>query len=232
MKRLFLLSLAACGGGGEPSNTPDVSTVPAMVVVSGEAEELGISGGTPVEGLLVEAFTNANDTTPITTAMTDAEGKYSISIPTNGVPLDGFIKATKAGLVDTYLYPPGVLEEDFAGASLKMVSANTFALLSGALCDAAQVDTNGTIAMLVTDAEEKAVAGATVSSTPASNKYCYNGDNGLPSRNATETFTDGVGYMFNVTGRTTVSATKDGLTFPSHVVTARAGALTTTVIRP
>jgi hypothetical protein len=69
-----------------------------------------------------------------------------------------------------------------------------------------------------------------IASTPAAPTYCYNGTNGLPSSTATETQPDGVGYMFNVTGQVSVTATKSGSTFKSHTVNARAGALTTTLI--
>jgi hypothetical protein len=91
--------------------------------------------------------------------------------------------------------------------------------------------TTGAIAAEVEDGSGAFVAGATVSSNPAANKYCYNASN-FPSKNATATDTDGLGYMFNVTGNATVSASKSGLTFQSHPLKARAGALTTTLITP
>jgi hypothetical protein len=163
--------------------------------------------------------------------MTDASGNYTLMIPTNGVALDGFLKATKPGLVDTYLYPPEPLTEDFAGASLNMVSPTTFGLLADTLCRANQEAAKGTIAILVNDAAGMPVAGATVASNPAAPTTCYNGSNGLPSSMATETSTDGVGYLFNVTGNVSVSA-MGSATFRSHQVNARAGALTTTLVQP
>jgi hypothetical protein len=202
-----------------------------MIMVSGNAEELSASGGTPVEGLLVEAFANSADTTVVASAMTDANGDYTLVIMTNGQQLDGFLKATKAGLVDTYLYPPAPLTGDFAGASLNMVNPTTFGLLADTLCRANQDAAKGTIAVRVQDATDMPVAGATVSSNPAATKACYNGSSGLPSSTATATASDGVGYLFNVTGNVTVSAS-GGATFQSHPVTARAGALTTTLIAP
>ena len=86
--------------------------------------------------------------------------------------------------------------------------------------------------MLVVDAAEMEVMGATTASSPAASKVCYN-NMGFPSRNATATDDDGVAYMFNVTGQATVSAMKKaGLTFNSHVVNARPGTFTTTVLQP
>src|SRR5687767_6784828 len=108
-KRLvsILVFAAACGGSDDPA--VDATPVAQMIVVSGNAEELSASGSEPVADLLVEAFANSADTTVVASAMTDAAGNYSLTIQTNGQALDGFLKATKAGLVDTYLYPPDPL---------------------------------------------------------------------------------------------------------------------------
>jgi len=93
----------------------------------------------------------------------------------------------------------------------------------------------GAIAVVVIDAAEMPVMGATTASSPAASKVCYNATGAagtIPSRNATATDADGVAYMFNVTGQATVSAMKSGSTFLSHGVNARAGAFTTTLIQP
>jgi hypothetical protein len=46
------------------------------------------------------------------------------------------------------------------------------------------------------------------------------------------TDTDGLVYLFNVTGQATLSATHATATFSSHAVNARAGAFTTTLLAP
>jgi hypothetical protein len=228
---IFMVA-AACGGSDSPPAV-DGPPVAQTIQVSGTAEELSASGSNPVADLLVEAFANSADTTVVASAMTDASGNYTLTIETNGQALDGFIKATKTGLVDTYLYPPEPLTDDFAGASLNMVSPTTFGLLADTLCRANQDAAKGTIAILVNDSADMPVSGATVSSSPAAPTACYNGSNGLPSSTATATAADGVGYLFNVTGNATVSATAStGGPFRSHQVNARAGALTTTLIQP
>jgi hypothetical protein len=165
--------------------------------------------------------------------MTDANGNYTLVVPTNGQPLDGYVKGTLATYLDTYLYPPAVVVTDFAGASLNMVTQETLDLLANLLCNADQTPVNGLVAAIVIDAAEAPVLGATVSSNPAGNKVCYNDtDNGLPNRNATATADDGLAYVFNVTGQITVSASKAGASFTSHSVNARAGTFTTTLIQP
>jgi hypothetical protein len=129
------------------------------------------------------------------------------------------------------LYPPAPISADFSGAAINMVTPSTFDLLANTLCRGNVTATDGTIAVEVIDSANATVGGATVASTPAAGKYCYN-QGGLPNSAATATATDGVAYMLKVTGQATVSATKSGSTFTSHVVKARAGALTTTLIGP
>lgn len=221
---------AACGGSdGAPMNTADAPPAAQTVNISGTATSRDASGGSPLAGVTIGAYANTDESTPVAMATTDASGNYTLTITTNGTALDGYLKATISGYLDTYLYPPAPITADFAGASINMVTQNTFDLLSNTLCRANQTSSNGAIAVEVVDGAGMTVQGATVASSPAASKYCYN-SGGFPSANATATDTDGVAYMFNVTGEATVSAMKSGSTFKSHPVKARAGALTTTLI--
>jgi hypothetical protein len=237
------------GGGGGGGGTIDAApsgpdakqfldgppTMTVMVTVSGTAEEIAASGSTPLAGVTIEAFRNANETTPIGTTTTDAQGNYSLTVATNGEAIDGFLKATKTGYKVTYLYPPYPLMMDFNMASVFMVTQATYDTLSN-VADADQMPGNGVVALIVTDGAMP-VAGAKISSTPAASPTArYNamvGNLTLPSATATETFTDGIGYLFNLPpGQVTVSATKTGMTFKSHGVKAWADELTTTVVVP
>lgn len=225
-----LAVVSACGGDdGMNMNTVDAPPAAQTVNISGTATARDASGGSPLQGVTIAAYSNTDENTPVAMATTDASGNYTLMITTNGTALDGYLKATFSGYLDTYLYPPAPVTADFAGASINMVTQNTFDLLSNTLCRANQMSTNGAIAVIVVDSASMAVGGATVASSPAASKYCYN-SGGLPSSSATATDTDGVAYMFNVTGQATVSAMKSGATFKSHAVKARAGALTTTLI--
>lgn len=229
---LALVLLSACGDdGGGGGGSVDAPAAPAMITVSGTATKREGTTSSAAAGVMVEAYKNSDPNTAVVTATTDAAGMYSLVIPTGGVAVDGYLKATLSGFLDTYLYPPKPLAEDFASASLNMINDSTLGLLSGTLCGASQDAAKGVIAVLVVDAANNPVAGATVSSTPAAAKYCYN-SGGFPNRNATMTDTDGIAYMLNVApGEVTVSAAKSGSSFSSHKVTARAGTLTTTVIQ-
>ncbi len=222
--------LAACGGGDSGTKMIDAPTVPAMITVSGTASERSISGTTPVQGITVAAYSNAAPSTVVVMTTTDASGNYSLVIPTMGKPVDGFIKATKSGYMDTYLYAPAPLVADFNMASLNMLTPSEYSLLSGTLCGVTQDTAKATVAVEVIDTANATVAGAMVASSPAASKVCYD-QGGFPNKSATMTDTDGVAIMFNVTaGNTMVSATKTGATFQTHSVNAIAGAFTTTLI--
>ncbi len=205
-----------------------------MITISGTATKRMLLTTDPAEGVTVNAYRNSDASTVVATATTDANGMYSMVIETGGTAVDGYLKATLSGFVDTYLYPPKPLAEDFDGASLNMVDQSTIDTLSGTFCGSLQEATNGVVAVLVVDSNNAPVAGAAVSSSPMAMKNCYNsGGGGVPDKTATMTDTDGIAYLVNVAaGQVMVSATKSGITFSSHTVNARAGVLTTTVIQP
>jgi hypothetical protein len=239
MKRVVLAALlAACGGSssssngtdGNNGNTADSPPAASMVKLSGVAQSKGTSTS-PLAGVALAAYSNSAPTTPVAMTTSAADGTWELDITTNGTALDGFLKATISGYVDTYLYPPIPVAADYSGLTVFMVTPSTYDLLANTLCSGNQLTTNGAIAVEVLDASAMAVAGAKVASSPAATKYCYN-QGGFPNKSATMTDTDGIGYMLNVTGDATVSATKSGTTFHSHAVNARAGALTLTIIQP
>ncbi|HUS32565.1 MAG TPA: hypothetical protein VMZ53_28885 [Kofleriaceae bacterium] len=226
--------LLACGddGGGGGGNPDAASNVPAMITVSGKATKREGTNSSAAAGVVVSAYQSTDPNTPVATATTDAAGMYSMVITTNGKALDGFLKGTLTGFLDTYLYAPAPLDADFSSASINMINSNTLGLLSGTLCASAQDNAKGVIALIIADSSRVEVAGATASSAPAAAKVCYN-QGGFPNKNATMTDTDGIAYLLNVTaGKVTVNAAGAGAPYHSHDVEARAGTFTTTVIQP
>lgn len=235
---LLLVGLFACGddGGGtsgtvDAAPTVDAPTAPAMITLTGTATSRGVSGSTPVADAVVAAYARADEATPLAMTTTDATGNFTLTITTGGVALDGFLKATKATFVDTYLYSPAPIAMDTADLPLNMLTTGIYGTLYG-LAGVQEAANTGTIALVVTDAAQMPVAGATVSSTPAG-EYRYNGANGLPSGTPTETAADGTAYIMNApVGAVTVTATKAGSTFAPNSLKAFEGALTTTLIIP
>lgn len=227
---LLLVLASACGDDGA-TEMPDAPPAAQTITITGTASQRSPTGSVPVEGATVGAYSNADDSTPVATTTTDASGNYTLTIDTHGVALEGYIKATMTDLVDTYLYPPGAITADYADAALNMLAPATLDLLANTLCRANQDTAMGMIALEVADASKTPIQGATVSSDPAASLYCYDGGS-LPSPSATATDTDGIAYMFNVTGDVTVSATKMGTTLKPTMLKARAGAVTTTLVQP
>lgn len=233
---------AACGGGGGSSDSnidaanadakvfldaPPV--VPQMITIAGVTSERGLGGTSLVSGVTMTAHASSNEGVALATATTDAQGKYSLTVTTNGMPLDGFLLAKKPGYLDLYMYPASPFIASTMDASVNMITPGNRDNLNN-FAGGGQMAGKGLIGLQVRDANGMPVAGATVSSTPAST-YRYNGSNGFPSAQATMTASDGVAFMFNVpSGPITITASKAGMSFKAHVVVARPDKFTTTSI--
>lgn len=96
-----------------------------MITISGTATERSIGGASPVPDATIAAYENSNESTPIASTTTNAAGEFSFTITTTGVAISGFLKATKTGYRDTYLYPPSFISEDLVGAPINMVTPDT-----------------------------------------------------------------------------------------------------------
>jgi hypothetical protein len=241
---IFLSFVAACSSDGNPNPNIDASnppvdakvfmdappTVPPMVEISGTAAEGGLSGSTPVAGVTIEVF-RIDDTTPIGTAVTDAQGKYSIMIPTNGMPVNGYVKGSKSGTnyKTSYSYPPGPVIENSLGNDLNMITNSNFNLLNQ-FAGGNQMAGKGVIALAVVEKSGGTVSGATVVSVPAAGPYRYNDTNGYPSSQASATAGDGFAYIFNVGGKVTINAMKSGMQFKAHDVIGHPDGFITTAI--
>lgn len=200
-----------------------------MVTVTGVAAEITASGRVVQPGVTIEAYKEGG-TVAVATTTTAADGSYTLVIPTGGVAVDGYVLAKKATYLDTYLYPPGLIAADLAGASILLLTQSTLDT-AALLAQSQQLAGKAFVAAMVVDPTQTAVAGATISLTPASGDIRYN-KTGLPSKAATATADDGIGYVFGVTpGATTIGAAATGATFHAHPITARADVITTTLIQ-
>src|SRR5205085_6716497 len=160
-------------------------------------------------GVAISAFIVGNDSTPIVTATTDAQGSYSASVATNGNPVDAYLRASKSGYVDSYVYPAAALTASFAGANVGIVSTATFGTLRSILGGTAG---KGMMIMLVSDSNNNPISGATVATAPASAQYRYIDANGQPF-GTTSTNATGAAFAIDVPpGNVTVSASKSGMT--------------------
>jgi hypothetical protein len=245
MKALTLLVLVVACGGGNDGDGPDGNTATAdakefhdappvvaqMIALSGETTERGLSGTTKVAAVTVAAFKISDESTPVAMATSDAQGKYTLNVPTGGAPFDGFLKATKSGYIDIYLYPSSSWIEDFTDGEINMLTPGNKDLLNN-FASGGQTAGKGMVGLAVLDASGNPVAGATISAAPGTGTVRYTGSNGLPSATATVTSADGVAFVFNAPETVTVSAAKSGMSFREHAVKAHADKFTTTSIAP
>ncbi len=228
------LSLAACGGddgGGGTIDAPVGPDAQGMVAVSGIAQTVSGTSTVPLANALIEAFDSAGGGV-LAMTMSATDGTYSVTMPTSGAPLDGYLKGTSAGRIDTYLYPPRPLAADRTGATMLIINQATLNLL-GTLGGTSQMATKGFVGVLVIDASDVPVAGATVTISPAGTSRVIYAVNNLPNQNATMTDVSGTVFIANTdVGQVTVDATMGATNFFAHAVNARAGVITTTAIQP
>lgn len=226
----WALLLVGCGDDGGAGTADAAPTAPPMITITGTATARSTSSSA-LAGVTIAAYRNGDDASVVAMTTSAANGSYTLVVPTGGFALDGYLKGTISGYLDSYLYAPAPIVADMDSASMNMITSGTRDLLANTVCAASQLTTNGMIAAITIDAAENPVAGAKVTSSPAASKTCYN-MGGFPNKNAAMTDTDGLVYLFNVTGDVTLSATAPTTTFSSHGVNARAGAFTTTLIAP
>jgi hypothetical protein len=147
------------------------------------------------------------------------------------MPVDGYVKATKTGYMDVYLYPPNVWAADDMDGGINMMTQSNLDLLSS-FASGNQMAGKGIVGLAVFDSNGMGVAGAKFTSAPMAGATKYMGGSGLPDANATMTASDGVGFLFNTETTVVVGASKTGMAFHSHTVKARPGTFTTTSVGP
>src|SRR5712691_5216894 len=231
---LIAAGLAACSGnssgpaaGFECLGQALPTTAPAVITVAGQVRKNALQP-TALGGAYVFAF-RTGDTTTLVADTSNTPGFYSLSITTGGTPVNGYVRATDSAHITTYAYPAVPLAGD-ATENVLMITSSEFSFLAAA-AGVNPVAGDGFIGIIVKDCAGTALAGATVSSSPAGTVR-YNAG-GVPSSSATSTASDGIAYIANVAaGNVTVQANASGQTLRQHVVNARANAITLTEIQP
>jgi hypothetical protein len=154
-----------------------------------------------------------------------------MQLATGGVPLDGYLDATKTGDRRTLVYPPSPLTANQGMVPVLMFDNQAFGLLNQFLLNPMQNDNaNGLIGIIVTDCMNTPITtGATVAAKQNGTAV------GDPPLDLGSLAAQGAGtYLIpNVPpGVTEVSAVVQGMTFRAHNVTSVVGATVTTGVRP
>ena len=220
------------------SGTPDYpcqfslpTTAAATLTLAGGVVEQGLGTQSAAAGAAIDAYGTQTSTTSIANTTSDASGDFSLDIPTGGAPVDGYLKITKTGDLDTFLYPNFPLTTDQSKLAGILITQATFNTLAG-FVTVTQDSTKGFTAVEVLDCAGNSASGATVT-TSAGGTTKYNGAANIPSSTATTTGADGIAYVFNMTaGDATIMVSIGGKPYRTHHVFTRAGTFTITLATP
>ncbi len=196
-------------------NVPAPATAADPVTLAGTTDTF--NGSTPTTLAMVTVDTYKTGTVQaVDTKTSDANGAFATgAIATAAVPFDGYIRGSKATYRTTYVYPPNKVVANLAGVPVPMISNALLTMYQPLL---QQNDTaNGMLFISVADCSLMPIAGTTLS-------VKQNGAEVGTKRELSSlgiTGGDGVFIVANVPdGNTTISATYNAMTFPSHVVVA------------
>ena len=196
-----------------------------------------------LQGVVVEASQQApladvsvrlldRNMSPITGPLTtDASGRASFSLTTGGVPVERvYLSATATGRVTTFQTNVRHIADDVVIAIGLASTIQRDALATGALGRPFTPGT-GVVLLFVTDCNDKRLANATLTSVPAGDVRYFEGV--MPSITATATDAAGVAMVANLPpGMVTLTATVDGMTFPSRSFLVVVDAFVQTVMVP
>ena len=219
-----------CLGAALPTTAPDPLTI------AGTAKTLNGLSTANAAGVLVEAY-RTGTATAVTSVTSGADGKFSLSVTSAGTPLTGYVKATKAGLLDYYLFPGAPIAVAIPDAPVLVLSAASLSTVEtlASVTPAANPNSVGLVAVAIQDCDGAAVPGATISvqenGAEVGDKRYVAGS--LPSTTATVTDAKGAAFVFNVpVGTVTVTAHVGGMTLRTHSFPVVGGASHATIVVP
>jgi hypothetical protein len=210
---------------------PAPTTASATITIAGTVAEVTGSIQNPMiamsAGATVNACTgNCQGQNNLDMQTSAADGTWTtVAIPTNSMPLDGYLHATKTGDRDSYVFPATPLTADMPVTPVIQI-ASSFSLLI-------QDPTKGVAAVIFTDCQTKPI-------TDSTNIELSVEQNGQPVQGTTPVDGSMLGSMFaggfiilNIpAGTTNIGGTYMGHTFLAHDVKVVADSLTETQVRP
>jgi hypothetical protein len=110
------------------ANNPAPTTAPNPLTVSGTVTDIDLASqeAEPVAMALVTARQSSNNAPIGTPQTTPGDGSFTISAPSGGMPIDGYVEASKTGHRTVRVYPPAPLSADFTGVPALLLSNATF----------------------------------------------------------------------------------------------------------
>jgi hypothetical protein len=174
------------------------TTAPATIDVSGSVQELTQSGATAVADADVEVIARADgEVIDSTTSATNGAFAF-VDLDTDEVPLDVYGRFSKAGLRDSYFFPPLPLSEDNDQVVGLMATADFTNLIFYQLANVTPMAGKGTGFGLILDCDGAPITGATVTTTPASTIRYVSFAGMFPQFGTTSTYEDGIFLLLNM----------------------------------
>jgi hypothetical protein len=189
------------------------------LVISGTVQSYVASAVGPTGGVLVQAY--RADNSLVTSATTDASGNFSLSIPTGGVPFNGYLFMTKSGFVPASAYWSKPLTQ--ATTSTPFVFSSVGLGFFYQLVGQSQNPDDGTVVFSATDCSGTPINDGFLGGSPAPRSAVSLGLGAFPPNY----------WTFNQpAGDATVHAVLGGQTFGSTSFTAFSGQTTYVSITP
>jgi hypothetical protein len=210
---------------GEPLPT----TAADPIRVGGTISRAGLQTR-PLSGATVEVFRRSGGSA-MASATSGGDGSYSVSIVSDGDPLDTYMRMSSGTLLKTELYAGSPVVADVSGSDSVLTDANTFRVVTN-LVGVTQAANLGAVTVRVGDCDNNPVSGATLTGFGNARVF-YAGDDGRPSSDPTATGALGLAFVFNVpTGDLTINAEIDGETLRPNRIASRAGTLSLAQVSP
>lgn len=214
----------SCMGNAAPT------TAPTTMTLSGTAQNFNTQtfSAEPVAGATVRTRTANEEPIAGATTTTDAQGNFSVTVANQGgMPVDGYLEATKEGSRTVRLYPAGPIHQSLSMIPILLLTNVSFAAVQQ-FAGKPQSAANGTVGLAVLDCANMPIEGATISVKQNNVEYA----------DAAHTYDasalqPGAFLVFDVPpGDVEVNATYNGMPLRAHMVRTAATTTTTTYVRP
>jgi hypothetical protein len=213
---------------------PLATTAPDPIVISGSTIQVTQTGPVPEPSVMISIRASVTGPVLASTTSSAANGSFSVSVPSAGMPTVTIIYLEKASLLSTLMTPDQPVDTNVplgATAFVSSQAATTGLYNTGGV---ARDTARGTIVAHIRDCSGVGIAGATLSVTPAPAKIVYADASGVADAALTATTTQGGAWALNVgVGPVLITAQKAGTTFARHRIDIVAGdTFTFTPVRP
>jgi hypothetical protein len=213
----------SCMGIAPPTTAPDPLSISGTIT---EGQSM-----TAASGAMVQAH-KADGTTVGSSTTTSGSGSFTLSVPTGGSALDGYVEVQASGELNAYVYPAAPMHMSFSNFSDTLLASSDLGLAATVAGAPAPDSSKAFIGVVITDCDNMPIKGATVTFSPMPAAVGYT-SGGLPSTSASATDNDGLALGFNApAGMITVGASYMGVSLHAHIVKGYANGLTETIVHP